>query len=83
MVVAILWTDHLFSPLETTVKQLDFEWFQAVQKPFAFSFHVPALVLPRCSRGSRDIFPSCVKVILNLVPEGVVAVKGWPVKKVA
>jgi hypothetical protein len=34
-------------------------------------------------RGSRAIFPSGVKVILNLVPEGVVAVKAWPVKKVA
>lgn len=65
------------------VKQLGFEWLQAVQKPFVFSFHEPVLVLPRCSRGSRDIFPSGVKLILNLVPEGVVAVKGWPVKKVA
>jgi hypothetical protein len=65
-----------------------------VQKPFALSFHVPALALLRSAdlgalpfvtggRGSRAIFPSGVKVILNLVPEGVLAVKAWPVKKVA
>jgi hypothetical protein len=82
MVVAIFWTDHLFSPLGTMVKQLGFEWLQVLQKPFALSFHVPVLVLPDCSRGSRVIFPSGVKVILNFVPEGVVALKGWPVKKV-
>jgi len=76
------------------VKHLGFEWFQVVQKPFALSFHVPVLALP-CSadfgavpfvtgeRGSRAIFPSGVKVILNLAPEGVLAVKAWPVKKVA
>src|SRR5262249_51524674 len=63
-------------------------------KPFALSFHVPVVALP-CfvdigsapfvtgERGSRAIFPSGVKVILNLVPEGVLAVKAWPVKKVA
>ena len=65
-----------------------------MQKPFALSFHVPVLALPRSAdfaampfvkgaRGSRAIFPSGVKVILNLVPEGVLAVKAWPVKKVA
>ena len=67
-----------------------------MQKPFAFSLHVPvpALALPRSpdfgevpfvtgGRGSRVIFPSGVKVILNLAPEGVLAVKAWPVKKVA
>jgi hypothetical protein len=35
------------------VKQLDFECPQVVQKPFALSFHVPVLLLPRCGRGSR------------------------------
>jgi hypothetical protein len=85
MVVAILWTDHLFSPLGTMVKHLGFECVQVVQKPVALSYHVPvpALALPPCTRGSRVIFPSGVKVILNLVPEGVLAVKAWPVKKVA
>ena len=62
------------------VKHLDFECPQVVQKPFALSFHVPVLLSPRCARGSRVIFPSGVKFILNLVPEGVVAVKAWPVK---
>jgi len=53
------------------------------QKPFALSFHVPALPLPDCSSGSRVIFPSGVKVILNFVLEGDAAVNGYPVKKVA
>jgi hypothetical protein len=85
IVVAVLWTDHLFSPVGTTVKHVGFECAQVVQKPFALSFHVPVPVfaLPLCARGSRVIFPSGVKVILNLVPEGVLAVKAWPVKKVA
>jgi hypothetical protein len=54
-----------------------------VQKPFALSFQVPALALPDCSSGSRVIFPSGVKVILNFAPEGDTAVNGCPVKKVA
>jgi hypothetical protein len=70
-----------------------------VQKPFTFSLHVPVpvlvvLALPRSpdfdatpfvtgERGSRVIFPSGVKVILNLRPDGVLAMKAWPVKKVA
>jgi len=85
IVVAVLWTDHLFSPLGTMVKHVGFECAQVVQKPFALSFHVPVpvLALPLCARGSRVIFPSGVKVILNLVPEGVLAVNAWPVKKVA
>jgi hypothetical protein len=66
------------------VKQLSFARFQAVQKPFALSFHVPALPLPEDpSSGSRVIFPSGVKVILNFAPEGDTAVNGCPVKKVA
>jgi hypothetical protein len=49
----------------------------------ALSFHVPASLLPDRSSGSRVILPSGVNVILNLAPEGLVAVNGWPVKKVA
>jgi hypothetical protein len=54
-----------------------------VQKPLALSFQVPALALPDCSSGSRVIFPSGVKVILNFEPEGDAAVNGCPVKNVA
>jgi hypothetical protein len=82
-VVAILLTDHLFSPIGTTVKQLAFSRAQLVQKPCALSLHVPALLLPDSARGSRLIFPSGVKVILNLTPLSVAAVKGWPLKNVA
>jgi hypothetical protein len=64
------------------VKQLGFAWFQAVQKPVAVSFHVPAFALPDSSSGSRVIFPSGVKVILNFAPEGDTAVNDCPVKKV-
>jgi hypothetical protein len=63
------------------VKQLDFARFQVVQKPFALSFHVPALLLPDCSRGSRVIFPSGVKVILNFVPERATARERLPGKE--
>jgi hypothetical protein len=83
MVVAIFRTDHLFSPLGTTVKQFGAARFQAVQKPLALIFQVPTLFVPACSRGSRLIFPSGVKVILNLAPEGLMAVNGSPLKKVA
>src|SRR5271169_2180399 len=83
MVVAIFRTDHLFSPIGTTVKQLDLACSQLVQKPFALSFHVPAFFLPDWARGSRVILPSGVKVILNLMPVRAVAVNGWPLKKVA
>jgi len=65
------------------VKQLAFAWPQAEQKPLALSFQVPALALPDCSSGSRVIFPSGVKIILNFAPEGDAAVNGCPVKKVA
>jgi hypothetical protein len=65
------------------VKQLAFAWPQAGQNPLALSFQVPALALPDCSSGSRVIFPSGVKVILNFVPEGDAAVNGCPVKNVA
>src|SRR5262249_37893407 len=83
IVVAIVLTDHLFSPIGITVKQLAFAWAQLVQKPCALSLHVPALLLPDSARGSRIIFPSGVKVILNLAPLGEAAVKGSPLKNVA
>src|SRR5262249_42940091 len=83
IVVAILLTDHLFSPIGTTVKQPAFSRPQLVQKPCALSLHVPALLLPDSAKGSRVIFPSGVKVILNLTPLSVAAVKGWPLKNVA
>src|SRR6516164_5178217 len=66
-----------------TVKQLGFACCQVVQKPFALSFHLPVFFCPDCARGSRVILPSGVNVILNLVPPGVEAVKGSPLKKVA
>ena len=65
------------------MKQLGFARFQAVQKPFALSFHVPALPLPDCSSGSRVIFPFGANIILNFAPESDAAVNGCPVKKVA
>ena len=67
------------------VKHVGFECVQVVQKPLALSLHVPVpvLALPRCASGSRVIFPSGVKVILNLVPEGVLALNAWPLKKFA
>ena len=65
------------------MKQLDCACSQLVQKPFALSFQVPTFVLPDGARASRVIFPSGVKVILNLVPLGEAAVKAWPLKKVA
>jgi hypothetical protein len=46
------------------------------------SFHVPVFLVPDCSTGSRVILPSGVKIIVNLVPEGLAAVKGWPLKNV-
>src|SRR5215470_20387750 len=66
-----------------TVKQLGFARCQVEQKPFALSFHVPVFIWPDCARGSRVILPLGANVILNLVPPGVEAVKGWPLKKVA
>ena len=70
IVVAIVCTDHLFSPFGMTVKHLGFACCQVVQKPVALSFHVPVL-------------RSGANVIVNLVPPGVEAVKDWPLKKVA
>src|SRR5215469_12669844 len=52
MVVAVLCTDHLFSPLGTIVKQLAAVRPQAVQNPLALSFHVPAFFVPARSSGS-------------------------------
>src|SRR5262249_58482365 len=56
---------------------------QVVQKRFALSFHVPVFFWSESARGSRVILPSGVNIILNLVPPGVEAVKGSPLKKVA
>src|SRR5580698_1942394 len=65
-----------------TVKQFCFACSQLVQKPVVLSFHVPTLVFPDGARAVRVILPSGVKVIVNLVPVGVAAVKGWPLKNV-
>ncbi len=82
IVVAVFRIDHLFSPLGTIVKQLGFACCHVVQKPVLLSFHVPPILVPDCATGSRITLPSDVKVILNLVPLGVEAMKGWPLKKV-
>src|ERR1700722_12286637 len=66
-----------------TVKQFCFLRSQLEQKPVALSFHVPTSFLSGCARGCRVILPSGVKVIVNLVPDGVAAVKGWPLKNAA
>ena len=76
MVVAVFSINHLFSPLGTTVKQLDPARSQLVQKPVALSFQIPTFFLPDGARASRIILPSGVKVIVNLVPLGEVAVNG-------
>ena len=81
MMVEPLSTDHLLSPALTTVKQLSLPPFHMVQKPSFDSFQVPSPLLP-VPIGWRFILPSAVKVILNLKFDGVVAVKGFPSKKV-
>ena len=81
MMVEPLSTDHLLSPALTTVKQLSLPPFHMVQKPSFDSFQVPSPLLP-VPIGWRFILPSAVKVILNLRFDGVVAVKGFPSKKV-
>lgn len=65
------------------MKQLEPACSQLVQKPFALSFQMPTFVFPDCARGCRIILPSGVKVIVNLVPPGEAALKGWPLKNVA
>jgi hypothetical protein len=82
MVVAILSTDHLLSARGIMVKQLGLDRVHVVQKPLALSFHVPLSFVPDSSIGSRVTLPSGIKVILNLVPDGEVAVNGSPLKKV-
>lgn len=83
IVVAIRWTDHRFSLMGTRVKQLGFAPAQLVQKPVGLSRQVPDFVGPPVEPvGSRKALPSGVKIILNLVPVGVAAVKGWPSKNV-
>lgn len=81
MMVEPLSTDHLLSPALTTVKQLSLPPFHMVQKPSFDSFQVPSPLLP-APIGWRFILPSAMKVILNLKIDGVVAVKGFPSKKV-
>ena len=64
------------------VKQLGLDRVHVVQKPLALSFQVPVSLVPENSTGSRVTLPSGVKVILNLVPDGEVAVNDSPLKKV-
>jgi hypothetical protein len=75
-------TDHLLSPAVITRKQFAFEPFHVVQKPSLLSFQVPSPLAPDPANGSRVIFPSGVKTILNFTFEGVADVNGWPLKKV-
>jgi hypothetical protein len=82
IVVATRCTDHLASLIGTTVKQFGLARSQLVQKPAASSLHVPDLAGPLDPIGSRTVFPSGVKVILNLVPLVVAAVNGCPVKNI-
>jgi hypothetical protein len=84
IVVAIRWTDHRLSLTGTNVKQLGFAPAQLVQKPAGLSLQVPDFEVPPAEpMGSRKALPSGVKIILNLVPLGVAAVNGWPLKNVA
>jgi len=84
MVVAIRCTDQRLLLIGTNVKQLGFAPAQLVQKPAGLSLQVPDFEAPPAGpMGSRKALPSGVKVILNLVPLGVAAVNGWPLKNVA
>jgi hypothetical protein len=74
IVVATRCTDHLLLLIGTTVKQFALARSQLVQKPLASSFQVPEVVARLDPTGSRKVFPSGVKVILNLVPLVVAAV---------
>jgi hypothetical protein len=68
----------------TNVKQLAFAPAQLVQKPAGLSLQVPDFEGPPAEpMGSRKALPSGVNVILNLVPLGVAAVNGWPLKNMA
>ena len=83
IVVAIRWTDHRLSLMGTNVKQLGLAPAQLVQKPAGLRRQVPDFAGPPAEpMGSRKALPSGVKVILNLVPLGVAAVNGWPLKNV-
>lgn len=84
IVVATRWTDHRLSLIGTKVKQLGFAPAQLVQKPPGLSFQVPDFEGPPAEPvGSRNALPSGVKVILNLVPLGVAAMNGSPLKNAA
>jgi hypothetical protein len=80
IVVATRCTDHLPSLIGTIVKQFAAARCQLVQYPLALSFQVPVLTAPCGPTGSRNVLPSGVKVILNLVPVFVAAVNDCPVK---
>lgn len=83
IVVAIRWTDHRLSLMGTKVKQLGFAPAQLVQKPAGLSLQVPDFEGPPAEPvGSRNALPSGVKVILNLMPLGVAAMNGSPLKNV-
>src|SRR5579871_3111453 len=69
-------TDHLFSLVGRTEKQLGCAPCQVVQKPSLLSFQVPWPFAPALPAGSRVTLPSGLNVILNLTLEGVDAVKG-------
>ena len=64
------------------MKQLDPACSQLVQKPFALSFQMPTFIFPGGASSCRVILPLGVKVIVNFVPEGEAALKGFPLKNV-
>src|SRR5580704_16802327 len=81
--VAPFITDHLLLPLAMTTKQLGILPFQVLQKPSLSSFQLPSPLAPPLPTGVRVTLPSGVNTILNFTPpDGVVAVKASPVKKV-
>src|SRR5580700_5904122 len=80
---ALLSTDHLLAPSAVTVKQLGILPFQVLQKPSLSSFQLPSPLAPPFASGVRVTLPSGVNTILNFTPpDGVVALKASPVKKV-
>jgi len=65
------------------VKQLGILPFQVLQKPSLSSFQLPSPLAPPFVSGVRVTLPSGVNTILNFTPpDGVVALKASPVKKV-
>src|SRR5271170_4654096 len=81
--VAPFITDHLLVPAPVMVKQLGILPFQVLQNPSLSSFQLPSPLAPPLPTGVRVTLPSGVNTILNFTPpDGVVAVKASPVKKV-